>query len=115
MNTNYVNFSKEDVEPVATETTAEFLDVVNEIEAEKLEEEVVEEEKVEEDGDTNMGVVTCGKLYLRSKPSKDSDWITILEKDEEIMIISEDDSEWYKVYTAAGQEGFCKKEFIKID
>lgn len=106
MNTNYVNFSNDENKPVVEETTtAEFLDCI----------EVPPIEDVENAKDeTKMGKVICGKLYLRSKPSAEGEEITILNKDEELMIVSEEE-EWYEVYTAAGQEGFCKKEFIKVD
>lgn len=105
MNTNYVNFSNDENEPVVEEfTTAEFLDCVDTSSVEGFENAKDE---------TKMGKVICRKLYLRSKPSTESKEVTILNKDEELMVVSEKE-EWYEVYTAAGQEGFCKKEFIKV-
>ena len=110
MNTNYTNFSNDEIESIVNEPiTAEFHDIVETVEVE----DDIHSEPVEDK--TKMGVVTCGKLYLRSEPSTDAKDITVLSKGEELMIVSEDDEEWYGVYTASGQEGFCKKEFIKID
>lgn len=105
MHTNYVDFVDTNSN-ITDVTTAEFLDVVEDIKNDEL-------EKVEEK--TKMGHVDCGKLYLRTEPSPESETITVLNKGEELMIVSEDNEEWYGVYTAAGQEGFCKKEFIKVD
>lgn len=77
-------------------------------------EEIPEVEKDSEDI-TKMGYVDCDKLYLREEASSDSEPITVLEKNEELMIVSEDDPNWYEVYTATGQEGFCMKDFVRID
>lgn len=102
MNTNYTNFSSEKLEPV----TAEFQDVVDDPKPETVEENVVEETD-------KMGKVICSKLYLRSEPSTDSKEVAILNKDDELMIVTEDE-EWCGVYTASGLEGFCKKEFVEV-
>lgn len=66
-----------------------------------------------DDYSNDMGYVLVRKLYLRSEPTLDSEVVTILNQNDELMIISED-SDWCNVYTASGQEGFCKKEFIRI-
>lgn len=105
MNTNYVTFSNDETEPTVFRTTAEFLDCVEDLPVEEIE---------NTDDCSKMGKVVCGKLYLRTEPSTEAKEITILNKGEELMIVSEEE-EWYGVYTAAGQEGFCKKEFIEID
>lgn len=110
MHTNYANITDTKVDSDYTEPmTAEFHDIVD---VTPVEDDVAVEQIEDK---TQMGKVICGRLYLRSEPSSDSESITILNKDEELMIVSEDDPEWYSVYTAAGQEGFCKKEFIQVD
>lgn len=107
MLTNYSDFSK-DSDIVASAyifSAGETSDV--------KEETVIEEDTVVDD--TKMGYVDCDKLYLRTEASSDSEPITVLEKDEELMIVSEDDPDWYEVYTASGQDGFCMKNFIRVE
>lgn len=86
MNTNYTNFSKQD-------------------------------DKVIEDDETRMGYVNCDKLYVRADPSSDSEPLTIIKKNDEVLISSgvNDDSDWYGVYTASGQDGFVMKKFIVLE
>lgn len=107
MHTDYVNFTNDDANAdYAEPITAEFHDIVD---------EVVEDTTTDQTENTSkMGKVICCKLYLRSEPSTESKEVTILNKDEELMIVSEDDPDWYGVYTAAGLEGFCMKEFIEV-
>lgn len=90
------------------------MDDVSEPIIEDVEDVSIEETDETTKSDTKMGYVNCDKLYLRKKPSFDSDAVTILNRDEELMIMSDEDPEWYNVYTASGQEGFCMKDFIKL-
>lgn len=59
---------------------------------------------------------TTSKVYLRKGPSKNEDDITILSEGDEISIISgiDDNTDWYKVCTPFGREGYIMKEFIEI-
>lgn len=86
MNTNYSNFSKQD-------------------------------DKVIEDDETRMGYVNCDKLYVRTDPSSDSEPLTIIKKNDEVLISSgvNNDSDWYGVCTASGQDGFVMKKFIVLE
>ena len=65
---------------------------------------------------TVTGIVTgCEKLYVRTKPSKESNHITIIPKETEIQInLSESTEDFYKVTTSMGIEGYCMKKFITI-
>ena len=65
---------------------------------------------------TKIGVVVnCDRLYVRSAPDTDADPVKDIACGIELMIDdSESTDEFYKVFTAAGLEGFCMKKFIKI-
>ena len=66
--------------------------------------------------DVKIGFVTnCKKLNIREEPRIDAtvvcevDYLTELTIDE-----NESTEEFYKVFTAAGIEGFCMRNFITI-
>lgn len=119
MHTNYVNFTNgedfdNEVEIGVTETAVETMELEDPEETVEIYPSVEEETEETTTDDTKLGMVTCGKLYLRVDPSPESDPVTVLNKGDELMIVDEDDPEWYGVFTASGQEGYCKKEFIEI-
>lgn len=64
----------------------------------------------------NTGVVTANKLNVRKEPSKESEVLCIIEKDEEVTLSDEEASyeDFYKVITSTGVEGYCVKEYINI-
>lgn len=70
----------------------------------------------EETGDVKIGFVTdCKKLNIREEPSKDSPIVCEVVCQSELMIDEAESTEdFYKVYTAAGIEGFCMKKFIAV-
>lgn len=72
----------------------------------EIEKEVVSEPKT---GRTTV------KLNVRSNTDTNSDILTTLDEGEEIRIEDEYNSDWYKVCTASGIEGFALKEYIKVD
>lgn len=72
----------------------------------EVEEEVVFEPKIGR---------TIVKLNVRSNTDTNSDILTTLNEGEEVRIEDEYNSDWYKVCTASGIEGFALKEYIKID
>lgn len=60
-------------------------------------------------------VVDCFKLNVRSGPSVDSEVICEITASTELMIDEKDSTDdFYKICTAAGVEGFCMKNFIKL-
>lgn len=65
---------------------------------------------------TKIGVVVnCDRLYVRSAPDADANPVKDIACGTELMIDDpESTDEFYKVFTAAGLEGFCMKKFIKI-
>jgi len=66
--------------------------------------------------DVKIGFVTnCKKLNVREKPRTDAPIICEVDYQTELTIDEKESTEeFYKVYTAAGIEGFCMKKFIAI-
>lgn len=116
---NYHNFSQfkrpennviteEELNPLATvaeETVEEVFDNVIE--------EVINEEPVVE---KVKGYLTaCSKLNVRAKAEKDAEVLCILDRDAEVIVdLDNSTSEFYKVCTSAGVEGYCMKKYIAI-
>lgn len=81
------------------------------------ESEVVEEVVAEEQDPIITGVVTgCTKLNVRENPYPDAEVVCVISEDSEV-VIDEDNSthDFYKVYTAAGMEGYCMKKYISVN
>lgn len=98
MKTNYKNYNRgkrEETKPV-----------------DEVSEEVKETKQV-------IGVVSnCERLNIRKIPRKDADVLCILEVGSEVTVVDlriDTTSEFYKVITGAGIEGYCMKEFIEVD
>ena len=97
-NVNPVDETAEPVEPVVTEETVE----------------------TEESVKTMMSgiVVNCEKLNLRKSPLKDSDGANVITTllAGAAVVVNESDSttNFYKVTTENGLEGYCMKQFIKL-
>ena len=66
--------------------------------------------------DVKIGFVTnCKKLNVREEPRIDATIVCEVDYQTELMIDeNESTEEFYKVFTAAGIEGFCMKNFITI-
>lgn len=61
-------------------------------------------------------IVSCNKLRVRMRPSKESDIIAIMDRNAEVLIEeSESTEEFYKICTASGIIGYCMKQFIHIE
>jgi uncharacterized protein YgiM (DUF1202 family) len=75
-------------------------------------EPVVEVEPVK----LKTGMVTdCVKLNVRKEPSVNADIVCMIAGATEVEIDeTQSTEEFYKIYTAAGIEGFCMKKFITI-
>lgn len=58
-------------------------------------------------------VVNCAKLNIREEPAADADVVCVLDVMSEIEIdVTKSDSEWLKVSTATGVEGYCMRKFV---
>ncbi len=78
--------------------------------------QIEEYEESQNSEDVKMGFVTnCKKLNVREEPKKDSAIVCEVDYQTGLMIDkNESTEEFYKVFTAAGIEGFCMKKFITI-
>lgn len=142
-NIEELNQNIEEVTEVTEETTEESTDEVNETveqveetvneveestnEAEETTEEVTEEVTEPEvivpnieDGVENNEVIGkisgFEKLYVRKEASKDSEPVGIVtDKDDLSIDVAHSTDDFYKVITSNGLEGYCVKEFVKID
>lgn len=119
--TDEVNETVEQVE----ETVNEVEESTNETEetTEEVTEEVTEPEVIVpniEDGVENNEVIGkisgFEKLYVRKEASKDSEPVGIVtDKDDLSIDVTHSTDDFYKVITSNGLEGYCVKEFVKID
>ena len=142
-NIEELNQNIEEVTEVTEETTEESTDevnetveqveeTVNEVEestdeteetTEEVTEEVTEPEVIVpniEDGVENNEVIGkisgFEKLYVRKEANKDSEPVGILASKDDLSIdIAHSTDDFYKVITSNGLEGYCVKEFVKID
>ena len=115
---------KENVEQVE-ETINEVEEPTNEIEETtgEVTEEVTEPEvivpSIENNVENNevIGKISgFKKLYVRKEASKDSEPVGIVtDKDDLSIDIARSTDDFYKVITSNGLEGYCVKEFVKID
>lgn len=119
--TNEVNETVEQVE----ETVNEVEESTNETEEtiEKVTEEVTDQEVIVPSLDNNVenneviGKISgFEKLYVRKEASKDSEPVGIVtDKDDLSIDVARSTDDFYKVITSNGLEGYCVKEFVKID
>ena len=120
-NTKEVNETIEQVE----ETVNEVEESTNEAEetTEEVTEEVTEPEvivpSIENNVENNevIGKISgFEKLYVRKEASKDSEPVGIVtDKDDLSIDVAHSTDNFYKVITSNGLEGYCVKEFVKID
>lgn len=104
------------------EKAKSLADVTEEVEeeiAEVTEPEEVEEEIVEaavEEESTVVGYVSgCIKLNVREEPNIGANVVCIIPEKTTLLIeVKESTDEWYKVYTEAGMEGYCMKQFVTL-
>ena len=107
----------------STEETVEPTEEVEETVEEVVEEHITEPEIIVpniEDGVENNEVIGkisgFEKLYVRKESNKDSEPVGIVtDKDDLSIDLSNSTDTFYKVITSNGLEGYCVKEFVKID
>lgn len=70
----------------------------------------------QESTELETGIVTnCLRLNIREKPDKIAKVICVVDAFSELLVDSRKSTDkWFKVYTEAGDEGFCMKEFVAI-
>ena len=58
-------------------------------------------------------VCNCDQLYVRTAPNSKSTYKCIIKKDDVVTVNEKKStSEWFKVCTKEGVEGFCMKKYI---
>jgi hypothetical protein len=61
-------------------------------------------------------VANCSKLNVRANPATDAEVVTILDGTSEVKIhMAKSTSEWFKITTAAGIDGYCMRKFIAVN
>lgn len=119
--TNEVNETVEQVEETVNEveeSTNETEETIEEVTEEVTEPEVIVP-SIENNVENNevIGKISgFEKLYVRKEASKDSEPVGIVtDKDDLSIDIAHSTDDFYKVITSNGLEGYCVKEFVKID
>lgn len=105
------NFNNEKPDRGLRATTS----IIEEAAAEPADQPVEESPKKE----SKVGIVAnCEKLNLRRSPLKDSDGANIITEllPGVAVVIDEDEStsDFYKVTTETGLEGYCMRQFIEL-
>lgn len=63
----------------------------------------------------NGVVINCARLRVRQQPSVEAIILGEINEGSDLLINEEESTQdFYKVYTAAGIEGYCVKKFIEI-
>lgn len=64
---------------------------------------------------TVEGVVSgCAKLNVRAEASLFADVVCTLDATSELMIdVMKSNKDWFYVYTAMGQEGYCMRKYVE--
>ena len=120
-NTEEVNETIEQVEETVNgveESTNETEETTEEVTEEVTEPEVIVP-SIENNVENNevIGKISgFEKLYVRKEASKDSEPVGIVtDKDDILIDVTNSTDDFYKVITSNGLEGYCVKEFVKID
>ena len=103
----------EEITNEVNETVEQVEETINEVEESTNEIEETKEEVTEE---VIGKIIEFEKLYVRKEASKYSEPVGIVtDKDYLSIDIIHSTDDFYKVITSNGLEGYCVKEFVKID
>ena len=103
----------EEITNEVNETVEQVEETINEVEESTNEIEETKEEVTEE---VIGKIIEFEKLYVRKEASKYSEPVGIVtDKDYLSIDIIHSTVDFYKVITSNGLEGYCVKEFVKID
>lgn len=83
-------------------------------------EELDDTEGIEEIGEAaepKFGIVSnCVKLNIRTEPNIKSEILCMVDSGARLMIDPANSNDgWFNVYTNAGIEGYCMKEYVEIE
>lgn len=120
---NYTQYAKKNDAIEATPEVTEVVESVDVMQMSVTEEQAIIPEMVEETVETvtlpelvTGTVVNCAKLNVREHPDIASAALCVLNAASELEInVSESTSEWFKVITATGVEGYCMRKFISAN
>lgn len=60
-------------------------------------------------------VANCNAAYIREKPTKASNHLTIVKEGDELLIERISNTNWYKATTQSGVDGYIMKELVSLD
>lgn len=80
-------------------------------------EDIVEDVAVVEEVTIKTGsVYGCSKLNVRSAASSESEIVCVISENTKIAVDeSESTSDFYKICTVSGIEGYCMKQYITLE
>ena len=117
---NYNKMYKSEAERVEEATPVAVEPVKEEVAAEPVKEEVVEKveapvERVKAEVVVEATVVGCTLLNVRAEAKADAEVVCIVKEGDVVHVTKKESTrDFYKVCTAAGIEGFCVKQYIKL-
>lgn len=115
-NVNEIEESVKETEEITNEvneTIEQVEETINEVEESTNEIEETKEEVTEE---VIGKIIEFEKLYIRKEADKNSEPVGIVTNKDYLSIdIIHSTDDFYKVITSNGLEGYCVKEFVKID
>ncbi len=117
---DYTQHSKKiqnEVNTVDEELESEIIEPSEEAEIEETEIELETDNEIQQPVESktyDLGVVSgCAKLRVRSEPKFGTNVVCEIEKGTRVMIDPDNStSDYYKIYTESGVEGFCVKTYI---
>ena len=112
-NIEKVNEVTEEITNEVNETVEQVEETINEVEESTNK---IEETKKEVTEEVIGKIIEFEKLYIRKEADKNSEPVGIVTNKDYISIdIIHSTDDFYKVITSNGLEGYCVKEFVKID
>ena len=115
-NVNEIEESVKETEEITNEvneTVEQVEETINEVEESTNKIEEIKEEVTEE---VIGKIIEFEKLYIRKEANKNSEPVGIITNKDYLSIdIIHSTDDFYKVITSNGLEGYCVKEFVKID
>ena len=115
-NVNEIEESVKETEEITNEvneTVEQVEETINEVEESTNK---IEETKKEVTKEVIGKIIEFEKLYIRKEADKNSEPVGIVTNKDYLSIdIIHSTDDFYKVITSNGLEGYCVKEFVKID
>ena len=115
-NVNEIEESVKETEEITNEvneTVEQVEETINEVEESTNK---IEETKKEVTEEVIGKIIEFEKLYIRKEADKNSEPVGIVTNKDYLSIdIIHSTDDFYKVITSNGLEGYCVKEFVKID